>query len=195
MGCDVALYIALAFFLLAIVGRILISYHQTGDHGVRMARRTAPLIEIVPGVVFVASFACSICLLFVHLARPLPVAVMPQAAEWAAVCLGSVGIVVTLTAQLQMGQSWRIGVDPSEVTSLVTHGLYAKSRNPIYFGIGLYWLSMSISFAHWSMWLCALLSWASIEIIVRKNEEPYLQRLHGEKFAAYFARTNRYWVI
>lgn len=195
MGRDVALYIALAFFGLAIVGRILIAFYQTGDHGVRVARRGAPLIEIVPGTIFVLSFVCSIGLLLAPVFFSFHVATVAPTLEWMAVGLGGLGIVVTLTAQLQMGQSWRIGVDPGETTSLVTHGLYAKSRNPIYFGIALYWVGMSISFPHWGMWLCALLSWISIEVIVRKIEEPYLRRLHGEKFDAYVERTNRYLIV
>ena len=42
------------------------------------------------------------------------------------------GIVLTLVAQLAMGTSWRIGVDPSERTPLVTGGVFSRVRNPIF---------------------------------------------------------------
>lgn len=38
----------------------------------------------------------------------------------------------TLVAQAQMGDSWRIGIDSANSTALVTSGLFAISRNPIF---------------------------------------------------------------
>ena len=53
-----------------------------------------------------------------------------------------VGIAATVYAQLDMGDSWRIGVDPSETTTLVRTGLFGWVRNPIFtamllFGLGI----------------------------------------------------------
>ena len=42
------------------------------------------------------------------------------------------GICGALLAQLAMGDSWRVGVDESETTELVTTGLFAWVRNPIF---------------------------------------------------------------
>jgi protein-S-isoprenylcysteine O-methyltransferase Ste14 len=41
------------------------------------------------------------------------------------------GLAGSLLAQLAMGDSWRIGVDESEKTELVTAGPFAVVRNPI----------------------------------------------------------------
>jgi protein-S-isoprenylcysteine O-methyltransferase Ste14 len=46
--------------------------------------------------------------------------------------LALLGIAATLYAQLAMGTSWRIGVDPEERTALVTDGPFALVRNPIF---------------------------------------------------------------
>lgn len=43
-----------------------------------------------------------------------------------------VGIAATLYAQIAMGNSWRIGVDPTERTTLVTNGPFALVRNPTF---------------------------------------------------------------
>jgi protein-S-isoprenylcysteine O-methyltransferase Ste14 len=109
--------------------------------------------------------------------------------------LGFFGIVITLVAQLQMGRSWRIGVDQNEETQLMVNGLYSKSRNPIYFGILLYWLAICLCFTHPAMWACATICWISIELIVRKIEEPYLKRVHGDTFNRYCLRSNRYFIL
>ncbi|MDQ3757610.1 MAG: isoprenylcysteine carboxylmethyltransferase family protein, partial [Actinomycetota bacterium] len=42
------------------------------------------------------------------------------------------GIAATLYAQIAMGSSWRIGVDPRERTELVTSGPFGLVRNPIF---------------------------------------------------------------
>jgi protein-S-isoprenylcysteine O-methyltransferase Ste14 len=42
------------------------------------------------------------------------------------------------------------------------------------------------------MWACAIACWLSIEFIVRKMEEPYLLNCHGQQFADYKNKTNRY---
>lgn len=41
---------------------------------------------------------------------------------------------VVLVAQAQMGNSWRIGVDP-KLTELVQRGLFRFSRNPIFLSL------------------------------------------------------------
>ena len=41
----------------------------------------------------------------------------------------------TATAQMQMGKSWRIGIDTENKTELVEKGLFKISRNPIFLGM------------------------------------------------------------
>jgi protein-S-isoprenylcysteine O-methyltransferase Ste14 len=188
-----ALLLLALFLSFAVIGRILLQYYFTGDHGVRLAKPTAPASEIIPGLMFVLSFALSAALIVGHHFEKLEVAQLGgPVLTGLAFTLGLVGILVILVAQVQMGRSWRIGVDPSEQTELICTGLYARSRNPIYFGILLYWIGMAVTLPHPALWLCALICWASIEVIVRKIEEPYLLGLHGEKFAEYVADTRRY---
>jgi protein-S-isoprenylcysteine O-methyltransferase Ste14 len=39
---------------------------------------------------------------------------------------------MTMVSQYQMGNSWRVGVDPHETTELVSRGLFTVVRNPIF---------------------------------------------------------------
>ena len=97
-----------------------------------------------------------------------------------------------LIAQWQMSDEWRIGVDQNEKTELVTHGLYSRSRNPIYFGIFLYWIGLVGALPNPIILILGLVCWSSIEVIVRKVEEPYLRKLHGSDYERYLEQTNRY---
>lgn len=191
-----ALILALAFLLLAVAGRIAIQIYHTGDHGVRFAGLSARWSEILPGSFFVLSFAFHLVLVVAHSMGLLKVSIAtPEWMQITGLLTGLTGIAVTLIAQWQMGEAWRIGVDAQEKTALITHGLYARSRNPIYFGIFVYWFGISIVFPHPLMWVCAVICAICVHIIVRAMEEPYLRALHGEAFTGYWSRTNRYWIL
>lgn len=55
-----------------------------------------------------------------------------QVAGWVFLVLS---LVWTFTAQLQMADAWRIGIDTKNNTELVATGLFSMSRNPIFLGI------------------------------------------------------------
>jgi protein-S-isoprenylcysteine O-methyltransferase Ste14 len=182
-----------SFLFLAVILRVCIQRIQTGDYGVRMASPNAPLIEILPGTVFVLSFGVALVAVILNQVGTLStVYELPNAYRWFGFVIGMTGILFTVISQYQMGDSWRIGVDSNETTSLKTGGLYAKSRNPIYFGILLFWIGLCSTQISLIVWLCAVICWVCIELIVRRIEEPYLLKTHGKPFKEYTKKTNRY---
>ncbi|MBX2846711.1 MAG: isoprenylcysteine carboxylmethyltransferase family protein [Acidiferrobacterales bacterium] len=188
-----ALILIFAFLFFAVFLRATTQWFNTGDFGVRLASPKAPMIEILPGTIFVISFAVAcVIIVFYQLDMISNVYELPHSLRWAAFTIGVIGILFTLAAQYQMGDSWRIGVDSSEVTTLKTGGLYARSRNPIYFGILLVWIGLCLTLINPLLWLCAVVCWVCIELIVRKIEEPYLVNIHKEVFLDYAKETNRY---
>lgn len=102
------------------------------------------------------------------------------------------GIAATYLAQVAMGTSWRIGVDPAERTELVTTGAFAHVRNPIFAAmlptaLGLTLLVPSV------VAIGGLIALAiALELQVRAVEEPYLRRTHGDAYAAYATRAGRF---
>ena len=102
------------------------------------------------------------------------------------------GLVLTVTAQQQMGRSWRIGVDPDERTELVTAGLFGQVRNPIFTAMILFALGVALTVPHaWSVAGAALLT-AGIVVQVLVIEEPYLRRVHGEAYERYVEVAGRF---
>lgn len=59
--------LSLSFLLLAVAGRIAIQFYHTGDHGVRFAGPSASWSEILPGSLFVLSFAVHLALVALHM--------------------------------------------------------------------------------------------------------------------------------
>ena len=102
------------------------------------------------------------------------------------------GVALTLAAQVAMGTSWRIGVDPAERTQLVTDGLFSYSRNPIFTAMLFATAGLTLMLPN----LAALVGLASlavaVQIQVRLIEEPYLRRTHGDRYSEYTSETGRF---
>src|SRR5439155_22817320 len=107
------------------------------------------------------------------------------------VCYGA-GLLAVLHAQGAMGESWRVGVDPSERTELVMHGPFSVVRNPIFTAMVATVLGLSLMVPS----VVALASVAmlsnSLEVQVRLVEEPYLMRVHHASYPAYAGRVGRF---
>ncbi len=101
------------------------------------------------------------------------------------------GVVFLIAAQLNLGASWRIGIDEGARPGLVTTGIYAFCRNPIY-------LAMLITFAGYAVLIPTPLSLVMLVgafIGIRRQifaEEAYLMRTYGDTFHAYARRVGRF---
>ncbi len=97
-----------------------------------------------------------------------------------------------LVAQIQMGESFRIGVDTAHATALIRHGLFGVSRNPIFLGMLVMLLGFGLVLPSAASLAVSVLGYASIQIQVRLEEE-HLTRLHGDAYRAY-QRAVRRWL-
>jgi len=96
-----------------------------------------------------------------------------------------------LVAQIQMGASWRIGIDDVHTTALVQRGLFNLSRNPIFLGMRVCLLGLFLALPNaLSLTLCVL-GEVLIQIQVRL-EEQHLAKLHGPAYDEYRRRTRRW---
>lgn len=106
--------------------------------------------------------------------------------------LSVLGIAATLYAQIAMGSSWRIGVDPTERTELVTSGPFALVRNPIFAAMLPTALGLTLLVPNWVAISGFVGLIVALELQVRVVEEPYLLDVHGTTYAEYTARVGRF---
>jgi protein-S-isoprenylcysteine O-methyltransferase Ste14 len=112
-----------------------------------------------------------------------------QYAMGAALLFG--GVALAVIAQLQLGASWRIGIEEGASPGLVTGGLYRFCRNPIF-------LAMLLIVAGYALLLPTRLSLALLVgtyIGIRQQvaeEEAYLLRTYGDGYRDYARLVGRF---
>jgi len=167
---------------------------RTGSTGFRGVSGRLGSAEWFAGSGFVAAPAVAVLasiLQLLDVAAPVAVLHSPWI-QIGGIVVAIVGIFATVYAQLDMGDSWRIGVDPGETTTLVRTGVFGWVRNPIFtamitFGFGIALVTPSlVALAGF------LLLVATIELQVRIIEEPYLLTVHGDDYRSYLTNVGRF---
>ena len=100
-------------------------------------------------------------------------------------------IVWVLVAQIQMGDSWRIGIDEKSESPLVQNGLFGVSRNPIFLGMLLMLVGMLLILPTAATLVITVLGFVLIHVQVRL-EEAYLVEKYGEDYRKYQAHVRRW---
>jgi len=111
--------------------------------------------------------------------------------RWFGLALLALSLVWTAVAQMQMGASWRIGIDKQNRTELVEKGLFAVSRNPIFLGMRLALAGFFLTIPNAVTLLTFVLGDVLMQIQVRLEEE-HLGNLHGAKYAEFTSRVRRW---
>jgi protein-S-isoprenylcysteine O-methyltransferase Ste14 len=98
----------------------------------------------------------------------------------------------TVLAQIQMGNSWRIGIDEEKKTTLIQKGLFGCSRNPIFLGMIATLTGVFLTIPNALTLLFLTVGFVLIQIQVRLEEE-FLTRAQGEEYISY-RRAVRRWL-
>lgn len=189
-----ALVLLAVFAALGFGWRSWEQWRRTGSTGFRGVRGRPGSAEWFASASFVAPLVAVVAAPVLQLADVVaPLDVLN--ATWiqiTGIVLAVIGIAATVYAQLDMGDSWRIGVDRTETTTLVHTGVFGWVRNPIFtamlvFGFGLALVTPNpVAIAGF------VLLFASIEAQVRVVEEPYLLAVHGDAYRGYLAMVGRF---
>jgi protein-S-isoprenylcysteine O-methyltransferase Ste14 len=188
-----AVGLLVVYLLFAFGVRVAVALRTTGRTGIA-GLRGAPPLELLGGGLFALSVAIGVAnpvLVLADVLEPIEgLETDPLRAFGFALC--GVGIAGTFLAQMAMGASWRIGVDESERTELVTGGVFGLCRNPIYTFMVVAWLGFALLVPTWLSLASIPVGIVAFEVQVRLVEEPYLLRSHGEPYRAWASRVGRF---
>lgn len=175
--------------------RAWLQHRRHGTWGIFLFRSTSALQKLRDGAMAIAAILLG-SQAVVAAGWPASIHALPIDPTWleilriAGVVVMFGGLAVLIVAQLELGASWRIGIDEAASPGLVVSGLYRFCRNPIF-------LALLLVVAGYTLLLPTVLSLvllAGFYVGVRQQiaaEESWLLRTYGEPYRDYARRIGR----
>jgi len=193
---------------LVLTATIWVYWFAVGAMVVRARRKTRQLAGLVPEqplerrmwLVLVPTIILWIVLPWLALTRtqgplavPEFVAVAPTyaALRWAAAVCAVMCLALTAKCWRRMGSDWRMAVSDTQKSALITDGLFARVRHPIYALQMLLMVCSALIVPTVPMLVIAILHLILMNLKAR-NEERHLLKVHGARYEAYLRRTGRF---
>jgi protein-S-isoprenylcysteine O-methyltransferase Ste14 len=110
---------------------------------------------------------------------------------WIGVIFCLACLIMLLWSLISFGQSFRIGIDIHHPEELITTGVFAFSRNPIYVSFAFILFGQFLIFSNWILlvYFCAAV-WLFHRQVLR--EEDYLKKYYGNEYSEYCNQVRRY---
>jgi protein-S-isoprenylcysteine O-methyltransferase Ste14 len=113
------------------------------------------------------------------------------AVSWLGVLLCLAGLTLLLLSLVSFGKSFRVGIDPDRPDKLVTTGVFAFSRNPIYVAFAFVLLGEFLVFSNWVLLVYLVVAIGLFHRQVLREEE-FLKKQYGRQYSEYCDRVHRY---
>lgn len=105
--------------------------------------------------------------------------------------LGIIFLVLMTLARLNLGSSWRVGLDYETKDKLVTDGFYKYMRNPYFTFLLSFQFSLILILPNAIVIFAFIQSYLLLNLQVRE-EEVFLQEKYGENYIKYKDRVGRF---
>ena len=102
-----------------------------------------------------------------------------------------IDLVLWITTLLHFKTSLRFGLDQNNPGKLVTSGIFAKTRNPFFLSLDLYFAGIALILPNLFFVVFAAFAIVSIHFFILK-EEKFLIKIYGEEYANYIQKVRRY---
>ena len=153
------------------------------------ARKDATEIALL-----VAMFGTMMVLPLIHLATGLFAFADYALPDWAT-WIGAVAQIPFLwlfwRSHADLGRNWSPGLEVHDAHELVTNGIYAHIRHPMYAAIWIAALAQPLLIHNWIAGLLIVPAFAAMWFLRVPNEEALMRQRFGETWDAYCARAGR----
>jgi protein-S-isoprenylcysteine O-methyltransferase Ste14 len=194
--------------LVTLIVTIIAYWIGVGTMIVRVRRQTKGSVGLVPEqrlerllwLVWVPMVAAWIGVPWATLANSGKVPGLPEFAvaapayavlRWLAALVAVAALASTVRCWRRMGRDWRMDVSRERKTDLITDGLFARIRHPIYAFSILLALCSAVIVPTLPMLLVAAVNIALLNVKAR-HEERHLLEVHGDAYARHLRRTGRF---
>ncbi len=193
---------------LVLTATIWVYWFAVGAMVVRARRKTRQLAGLVPEqplerrmwLLLVPTIVLWIALPWFALIRSQPPLGLPDLARsvmayaalrWIAAICAVMCLALTVKCWRRMGSDWRMAVSETQKSALITDGLFARVRHPIYALQMLLMLCTAVVVPTAPVFVIAIVHLVLMHVKAH-NEERHLLRAHGERYQAYLERTGRF---
>ena len=111
--------------------------------------------------------------------------------HWFASAICTISLILLGFSLKSFGKSFRMGIDRQTKNQLITTGVFAYSRNPVFVSFIIYFLGIFLGNSNMVTAALALLSMLMIHRQILR-EEVFLKKHYGEEYEAYCRRVRRY---
>jgi len=190
---------SVVIFLLVIVSRAVYMIASRGINPIVIGGGKQGLVRIVELLAFsgLVLWIIELVLYAVHadfhiFAAPLnQLLIGSQIGRIIGATLLFIGLLFFLGAFVSFGDSWRVGFDIKTPGKLVTGGIFAFSRNPIYLFLDLWFIGVFLMNGRLIFLIFAILTLIVIHWQILQ-EETFLSKLYNEPYHQYRSQTGRY---
>lgn len=145
-----------------------------------------------------AVFLGLLCLPMLHLATPWFEALnyhLPPLASGLGVVLMVASLAYFHRSHADLGRHWSPSLEIHEEHRLVTHGVYARVRHPMYASIWLFALAQPLLVQNWLAGALGVLAFGMLYALRVPREEALMLDAFGDEYRAYMQRTGRLWPV
>jgi protein-S-isoprenylcysteine O-methyltransferase Ste14 len=111
--------------------------------------------------------------------------------SWVGALFCLAGLLLLLWSLVSFGTSFRVGIDTDHADKLITTGVFALSRNPIYVALVFILLGQFLILPNWILLVyIGVAVWLFHRQVLR--EEDYLKKHYGKEYSEYCNQVRRY---
>ncbi|SDI20042.1 Protein-S-isoprenylcysteine O-methyltransferase Ste14 [Desulfosporosinus hippei DSM 8344] len=196
---SLSLFLFLVFLFSYLSKLLLLKKRYRIDANVLSKGRKESPIRVVEAFVKFTTFLWGVVWLMLSLFEPL-------ISQWSVpfvsnsylsglgLLINTVGLGIFIVAMIAMKTSWRVGIDKSVKTSLVTDGIYQFSRNPAFVGFDLMFMGLFLTYPSLLTLVLAFTNILAIHLLILQ-EEVHLKATFQEDYLKYFRNTGRYFIL
>ncbi len=110
------------------------------------------------------------------------------------ITITAIGVLLFIISTVFMKSSWRVGIDKSTKTKLVTNGIYKFSRNPAFVGFDLMFIGLFFTYANLLTLFVFVINTVSLHLLILQ-EEKHLLSMFGFEYEEYKKKVPRYFLF
>jgi protein-S-isoprenylcysteine O-methyltransferase Ste14 len=92
-----------------------------------------------------------------------------------------------------LGRNWSVSLQMRESHTLVTEGVYARIRHPMYSAFWLWAIAQALLLPNWIAGLSGIVGFGTLYVLRVGPEEAMMAENFGQDYTDYMARTGRLW--